>query len=70
MINESGLIEVPVGCTFNDGENTYCAVMQCSCDSCCFNTEPYDNVCIVLACLPNERLDGKGVHFIREGDKK
>ena len=70
MINKDGQIEIPGGCTFNDGENTYYAVMQCACDLCCFNLEPYDNVCIVLACMANERLDGKGVHFIKEGGEK
>lgn len=70
MINKDGQIEVPVGCTFNDGENTYCAIMPHTCEVCCFNNVLYDNVCIVLACMANERLDGNGVHFIREGGEK
>lgn len=70
MINKDGQIEVRVGCTFNDGENTYCAIMKHSCGLCCFNNDLYDNLCIVLACSDDERLDGIGVHFIREGGEK
>lgn len=70
MINEDGRIEVPVLGTFNDGENTYCAIMPRSCKVCCFNNVLYDDVCIVLACMADERLDGNGVHFIREGGER
>lgn len=70
MINENGQIEVSVGCSFNDGKTSYCAIMPRKCELCCFNDTPYDNVCIILACQDDERSDGKGVHFIREGGEK
>lgn len=70
MINENGKIEVSVGCSFNDGENTYRAIRPHSCGVCCFNNIINDDICIVLACMAYERLDGNGVHFVREGGEK
>ena len=70
MINKDGLIEVPVGYTFSDGDKSYRAIRPKSCDLCCFKDTPYDNVCIILACQYDERSDGMGVHFIKEGDEK
>lgn len=71
MINRYGQIEVPVGCTFNDGENTYRAITPHDCAVCHFNHGSYGrSSCKFLSCLAVERLDGNGVHFIREGGEK
>lgn len=70
MINKYGQIEVPVGYTFSDGDDSYRAIRPNSCDVCCFKSTPESygySVCIILACLDEERTDGKGVHFIKEG---
>lgn len=71
MINSFGQIEVPVGFTFNDGENTYRAIMPHDCSVCHFNYCPHGHyACNNFACMVTERSDGKGVHFIKEGGEK
>ena len=71
MINDQGLIEVPVGKTFNDGDNSYRAIMPHCCAICAFFSIPfYARPCHYLACLRVERSDGMGVHFIKEGGDK
>lgn len=74
MINKDGQIEVPVGCTFSDGDNSYRAIMPNSCDVCCFNEASMGSygysVCLILVCSSEERADGKGIHFIKEGVEK
>ena len=71
MINQMGLIEVPVGYTFSDGNNSYRAIRPNSCDLCCFKDTPrsYGHcICLSLACIEEERSDdGMGVHFVKEG---
>ena len=78
MINKDGQIEVPVGCSFNDGKTSYCAISDGdksyrairpnSCDLCCFKDIP--KICVSLACIEEERSDNLGVHFIKEGGEK
>lgn len=71
MINKFGQIDVPVGYTFNDGETSYRAIMPHDCALCHFNYVPFGHsACYILACNVVERLDGKGVHFIKEGGEK
>lgn len=73
MINKDGQIEVSVGYTISDGDNTYRAVRPNSCDICCFKDTPrsYGHcICLCLACIEEERSDNLGVHFIKEGVKK
>lgn len=70
MINKDGQIEVPVGCSFNDGKTSYCAFIPRICRFCCFYDSLYDNVCMILACQDDERSDGEGVHFIKQGGEK
>lgn len=68
MINKFGQIDVPVGCTFNDGNNSYRAIRPHDCAACFFNRYPFGHsACIFLACVGAERFDGLGVHFIKEG---
>lgn len=65
MLNEHGQIEVGVGYTFSDGENRYRAIRPGNCSICFFKGR--SRICLVLACMCNERKDSMGVHFIKEG---
>lgn len=71
MINQMGQIEVPVGFTLSDGDNSYIAVRPRVCRLCafrCISSEIIDlRPCVYLACTEGERSDGVGVHFIKEG---
>lgn len=64
MINGLGQIEVPVGYSFNDGNNIYRAVTPRDCRVCHFNRSVGHYPCYYLACCVSERSDGKSVHFI------
>lgn len=68
MINDIGQIEVRVGHTFSDGDNEYRAIRLWDCSLCVF--KEYNDPCLFLACMCNEREDSCGVHFIKEGGKQ
>lgn len=71
MINKLGQIEVPVGYTFSDGEISYRAIRPRDCELCCFFNAPHLHfTCEFLACMGDERSDGRGVHFIMEGGEE
>ena len=71
MINQMGQIEVPVGFTLSDGDNSYIAISPRDCKLCAFRRIPskviYLRPCMYLACAEGERSDGVGIHFIKEG---
>lgn len=71
MINQMGQIEVPVGFTLSDGDNSYIAIRPRDCKLCAFRRIPSKIIdlrpCMYLACAEGERSDGVGVHFIKEG---
>lgn len=70
MINRMGQIEVPVGYSFNDGNNIYRAVTPRDCSVCHFKRSVGHYPCYYLACYVNERSDGNGVHFIKLGGEE
>lgn len=74
MINPMGQIEVPVGFTLSDGDNSYIAIRPRDCKLCAFrriSSKVIDlRPCMYLACAEGERSDGFGVHFIKEGGEK
>ena len=71
MINRMGQIEVPVGFTLSDDDNSYIAIGEFDCKLCAFRCIPSPIIdlfpCMYLACAEGERSDGVGVHFIKEG---
>lgn len=71
MINENGQIEVPVGSSFNDGNNIYRSVTPQDCRECAFNNIVVGHYpCFYVACCGPERSDGKGVHFKKLGGEE
>lgn len=64
MITYNG-IEIPVGHTLSDEVDTYMAVRPRECSICAFEKM---NSCISICCLPEERTDMTGVHFIKLKD--
>ena len=71
MINGVGMIEVPVGYSFNDGNNIYRAVTPHDCCVCALKDRWVGHYpCFYIACCGSERSDGKGVHFIKVGGEE
>lgn len=73
-MNENSEFDIPVGETF-DYKGTALKVVcdkrrEYGCDNCFFNPGTVDCNCDRLACLGDDRTDGKNVHFEEVKDDK